>query len=196
MFSIPRPRPVGWSAGGSARCRGPRSRCRRLGDRRPAQLAPFERWDGPVVPEQIAPGHPGMGPLDASQRGERGSQLDRPVARRDEDVDLRFHRVPRSLDAVGGFDFWRDLPSDHFRATRRRCQRRTVDGVTSRWPRSPRGRCRTSAASTARSAQHGRGLGLVLRRMATSWRSTSSSMSLDDARLSSVSQLRSRMKIR
>ena len=58
-----------------------------------------------------------------------------------------------------------------------------------------RGRRRISAANTARSAQSRRGLGLVLRSTATSWRRTSSSMSLDDdARPSSVSQLRSRIE--
>ena len=41
-----------------------------LHDRRPAQLAPFERWEGRPEPEQIAPGHTGLGPLDAAQRRE------------------------------------------------------------------------------------------------------------------------------
>jgi hypothetical protein len=44
--------------------------------------------------------------------------------------------------------------------------------------------------------QSSRGLGLVLRSTATSWRRTSSSMSLDDAWPSSVSPLRSWLKIR
>ena len=53
-------------------------------------------------------------------------------------------------------------------------------------------RCRISAASTARSAQSRRGLGLVLRSIATSWRRTSSSISLDDdVWLSRISQSRS-----
>ena len=64
-------------------------------------------------------------------------------------------------------------------ATRRRCQRRTVAGVTRRWPRSARGQPPDRARrSTARSAQSRRGLGLVRRSTATSWRSTSSSTSL------------------
>ena len=70
----------------------------------------------------------------------------------------------------------------HFLATRRRCHRRTVPGVTSRCARSVLGRCRISAVSTARSAQPIRGLGWVLRKIAASWRSTSSSVSLDAER--------------
>src|SRR3954453_149590 len=50
--------------------------------------------------------------------------------------------------------------------------------MTRRWQRSARGNRRTSAAKIARSAQSRRGRGLVRRRMATSWRSTRSSMSL------------------
>ncbi len=84
-----------------------------------------------------------------------------------------------------------------FAVTRRRCHRRTVPGVISRCIRSfPRG-SRISAARTARSAQSGRGRGLVRRRTAASCRSTSNSMSLDAGeRPSSTSQPQSRMKIR
>jgi hypothetical protein len=73
-------------------------------------------------------------------------------------------------DAVGYVHFW---------ATRRRCQRRIVPGVTKRCPRSIVGSLRTSAANTARSAQSRRGVGLALRKTATSWRNTRSSTSLD-----------------
>jgi hypothetical protein len=66
----------------------------------------------------------------------------------------------------------------HFLATRRRCQRKIVPGVTNRCPHSIVGRARTSAAKTARSAQSRRGFGLALRSTATSWRSTRSSTSL------------------
>ncbi len=67
----------------------------------------------------------------------------------------------------------------HFFLTRRWCHRRTVPGVTSRCARSLLGRCRISAASTARPAQSRRGLGLVRRSTATSCRSTSSSAFVD-----------------
>jgi hypothetical protein len=56
--------------------------------------------------------------------------------------------------------------------------RQFLSGVTRRWQRSTRGSRATRAANTARSAQSIRGRGLVRRRMATSWRSTRSSMSL------------------
>jgi hypothetical protein len=65
-----------------------------------------------------------------------------------------------------------------FGAIRRRCQRSTVPGVTSRCVRRRRGRIRISAARTARSARSTRGRGRVRRSTATSCRSTSSSMSL------------------
>jgi hypothetical protein len=59
--------------------------------------------------------------------------------------------------------------------TRRRYQRRTLAGVTRRYPRSAAGRRWMSVANSARSAQSRRGLGLVLRSTATWWRRTSSS---------------------
>ena len=49
----------------------------------------------------------------------------------------------------------------HLRGAKRRCQRRTVPGVTSRCTRSLPGRSRISAAITARSAQSKRGRGWV-----------------------------------
>jgi hypothetical protein len=67
----------------------------------------------------------------------------------------------------------------HFLATRRRCQRGIVPGVTKRCPRSICGNLETSAARIARSAQSRRGLEFALRKTATSWRSTRSSTSLD-----------------
>jgi hypothetical protein len=70
-------------------------------------------------------------------------------------------------------------------------------GVTSRWARSCAGRSRVSAVRTARSAQSRRGRGLVRRSTATSCRSTSSSAFLQaDDRLSRISQLQSRTKMR
>jgi hypothetical protein len=81
--------------------------------------------------------------------------------------------------------------------TRRRCQRRTVPGVTSRCARTLAGKSRISAARTARSAQSSRGRGWVRRSTATSCRSTGSSASLEaDDRPSRTSQLHSRAKMR
>jgi len=77
----------------------------------------------------------------------------------------------------------------HFAATSRRWQRNSVPGVTIRQARSPFGMILARAASTARSAQDMRGLGLARRSTATSCRSASISASLaDEDRASSVSQ--------
>jgi hypothetical protein len=85
----------------------------------------------------------------------------------------------------------------HLRAVRRRCQRRTVPGVTSRCARSLAGRSRISVARTARSAQSSRGRGFARRRTATSCRSTSSSASLEaDDRPSRTSQPQTRTNMR
>src|SRR5437868_137555 len=58
----------------------------------------------------------------------------------------------------------------HLRVTRRRCQRRTVPGVTSRCARSLAGRSRISAARIERSAHSRRGREVARRREALSWR--------------------------
>jgi len=63
--------------------------------------------------------------------------------------------------------------------TGRACHRRMVPGVTSPCARSLLGRCRISAARTARSAQSSLGCGLRRRSTATSCRRTSSSAFLD-----------------
>jgi hypothetical protein len=77
----------------------------------------------------------------------------------------------------------------HFAATSRRCQRSNVRGATIRRARSPVGMILASAASTARSVQDTRGLGLVRRSTATSCRSASISTSLAaEERASSASQ--------
>jgi hypothetical protein len=55
----------------------------------------------------------------------------------------------------------RPFPADQ--PTSRLCHRRTVPGMTSRCARSVLGRCRISAARTARSAQSIRGQGWVRR---------------------------------
>src|SRR3712207_4244446 len=73
---------------------------------------------------------------------------------------LWFSRAMRSIStatasSTGGRPRWWGYV--HFLATRRRCQRRIVTGVTRRCPRSICGSLRTSAANTARSAQPRRG---------------------------------------
>ncbi len=89
-----------------------------------------------------------------------------------------------------------DVKQRHW-VIRRRCQRRTVPGVTSRRIRSRADRSRISAARTARSAQSSRGRGWVRRSTATSCRSTSSSTSFEaDDRPSRTSQPQSRTKMR
>ena len=71
-------------------------------------------------------------------------------------------------------------------------------GVTSRCTPNRAGRSRICAARIARSAQSGRGRGLVRRSAATSCRSTSSSafFDADDHRLSRISDPQSRTKMR
>jgi len=64
------------------------------------------------------------------------------------------------------------------RAISRRCHRRSVVGVTSRWAFNARGRSLVRAASTARSAQSNRGFGLLRRNTAFSCRNTKNSISL------------------
>jgi hypothetical protein len=77
----------------------------------------------------------------------------------------------------------------HFLVTMRRCQRSNVAGVTTRCKRKPFGSIRDNAASMARSVHSSRGLGFTRRSMATSWRRTRISASLDaDDRASSASQ--------
>ena len=103
-----------------------------------------------------------------------------------------FSRARRTISATSSPDTggrpggrgWR-----HFAATRRRCQRSSVPGVTIRRARSAFGMILANAASTARSVQDMRGLGFVRRSTATSCRSAGISTSLDDEdRASSASQ--------
>jgi hypothetical protein len=83
----------------------------------------------------------------------------------------------------------RGLGWRHFAATRRRCQRSSVPGVTIRQGRSPLGMILVSAARTARSVQDMRGLGFARRSTVTSCLSASISTSLaDEDRAASASQ--------
>jgi hypothetical protein len=65
----------------------------------------------------------------------------------------------------------------HFRRTSARCRRRSVRGVTRSTDRDERGRWQAAAASRARSAAPSFGRATCRRRISSSWRSTSSSMS-------------------
>jgi hypothetical protein len=91
-----------------------------LHDRRPAELAPFERWDGPPEPERIAPDTPEW------QRWTLHNAAN-PVHLAEQHVHPHERWVPykiawvagcvlydrTALEAVGGFGFWRDLPPTH-----------------------------------------------------------------------------------
>jgi hypothetical protein len=103
-----------------------------------------------------------------------------------------FSRARRTISATSssgtggrpGGRGWR-----HLAATSRRCQRRSVPGVTICRVRSAFGMILVSAANTARSVQDIRGLGFARRSTATSCRSASIFTSLaDEDRASSASQ--------
>jgi len=91
-----------------------------LHDRRPAQLAPFERWEGRPEPEQIAPDtpawdrwtlHNAANPLHLAQEHVRPGERWVPYKIAWVAGCVLYDRA--ALDAVGGFDFWRDLPAAH-----------------------------------------------------------------------------------
>ena len=91
-----------------------------LDDVRPHQQA-IEPWDGPVEPERIAPGRRAVGPAPPAQRRERVARAGTAAASRPSSPLL--YKVAwiggcvlydvAKLRAVGGFEFWRELPSDH-----------------------------------------------------------------------------------
>ena len=91
-----------------------------LHDRRPAQLAPFERWEGRPEPEQIAPGtpawdrwmlHNAANPLHLTEEHVRPGERWVPYKIAWVAGCVLYDRA--ALDAVGGFEFWRDLPAAH-----------------------------------------------------------------------------------
>ncbi|HEX5811468.1 MAG TPA: glycosyltransferase [Pseudonocardia sp.] len=91
-----------------------------LHDRRPAQLAPFERWEGRPEPERIAPGtsawdrwmlHNAANPLHLAEEHVRPGERWVPYKIAWVAGCVLYDRA--KLDAVGGFDFWRDLPPAH-----------------------------------------------------------------------------------
>jgi GT2 family glycosyltransferase len=91
-----------------------------LDDRRPAELAPFERWDGPPQPERIEPGtaawdrwtlHNAANPLHLAERHVRPGERWVPYKIAWVGGCVLYDRSV--LDAVGGFDFWPELPETH-----------------------------------------------------------------------------------
>jgi GT2 family glycosyltransferase len=96
--------PIGWSF---------------IDDRRPDELS-VELWDGPVVPEEIAPGGPGW------QRHRLHNAANPVHAARELGLgptEMRLYKVAwiggcvlydtAALREVGGFTFWHDLPPVH-----------------------------------------------------------------------------------
>jgi GT2 family glycosyltransferase len=91
-----------------------------LDDHRPAELAPFERWTGSVEPERIEPGtpswerwtlHNAANPVHLAQEHLRPGE--RWMAYKIAWVGGCVLYDRRVLDAVGGFDFWTELPETH-----------------------------------------------------------------------------------
>ncbi|WP_157071504.1 glycosyltransferase family 2 protein [Curtobacterium ammoniigenes] len=91
-----------------------------LDDERPDELRAFEPWDGPVKPERVRRGTPehDRWPLhNAANPTHLAARHVRP------DGSWRAYRIAwvggcvlydrEDLLAVGGFDFWRDLPPEH-----------------------------------------------------------------------------------
>ena len=91
-----------------------------LDDRRPAQLRPFERWEGRPSPERIVPDtpawdrwmlHNAANPLHLAQEHVRPWERWVPYKIAWVAGCVLYDRA--KLDAVGGFEFWRDLPPAH-----------------------------------------------------------------------------------
>ena len=91
-----------------------------LDDVRPAELAPFERWNGPPQPERIEPGSPewerwtlhnAANPLHLARQHLRPGEPWLPYKIAWVGGCVLYDR--RVLEACGGFDFWTDLPEAH-----------------------------------------------------------------------------------
>ena len=91
-----------------------------LEDRRPAELAPFERWDGRPRPERIEPGtrewdrwtlHNAANPVHLAEQHVRPGERWVPYKIAWVGGCVLYDR--QVLDAVGGFEFWRQLPATH-----------------------------------------------------------------------------------
>lgn len=91
-----------------------------LDDHRPAELAPFERWHGRPEPERIDPGTPEWQRWTLHNAANPAHLARRHVRRGERWVPYKIAWVGgcvlydrRELDAVGGFDFWPELPEMH-----------------------------------------------------------------------------------
>jgi GT2 family glycosyltransferase len=91
-----------------------------LDDRRPGELAPFERWDGPPRPEVVEPGtrewdrwtlHNAANPVHLAEQHVRPGERWVPYKVAWVGGCVLYDR--HVLDAVGGFDFWPELPETH-----------------------------------------------------------------------------------
>lgn len=91
-----------------------------LQDRRPHETAPFELWDGPVVPEVVRRGSPGfdrwslhnaanLAHVAADLEVEPGGWLPYRVAW----IGACAMYDRAALETVGGFGFWASLPTGH-----------------------------------------------------------------------------------
>jgi len=90
-----------------------------LDDVRPHELAPFERWEGRPQPEQLEPGTPQWERWrlhNAANPAHLAREHVRPgepwVAYKVAWIAGCVLYDRAALTAVGGFDFWRDLPED------------------------------------------------------------------------------------
>jgi GT2 family glycosyltransferase len=91
-----------------------------LDDHRPDELAPFERWPGRPRPERIEPGTPEWDRWTLHNAANPVHLAERHVGPDERWVAYKIAWVGgcvlydrRALDAVGGFDFWRELPPTH-----------------------------------------------------------------------------------
>jgi GT2 family glycosyltransferase len=91
-----------------------------LDDHRPTELAPFERWDGPPRPERIEPGtpewerwtlHNAANPVHLARLHLRPGERWLPYKIAWVGGCVLYDRTV--LEAVGGFDFWSELPAAH-----------------------------------------------------------------------------------
>ena len=91
-----------------------------LDDERPDEQAPFERWHGRPLPERIEPGSPAWDRWTLHNAANPTHLARRHVAPGERWVAYKIAWVGgcalydrRALDAVGGFDFWPELPTAH-----------------------------------------------------------------------------------
>lgn len=91
-----------------------------LDDHRPAELTPFERWAGRPEPERIEPDSPAWQRWTLHNAANPAHLADRHVGPGERWVPYKIAWVGgcvlydrAHLDAVGGFDFWPELPAAH-----------------------------------------------------------------------------------